>query len=698
MRWSVRRKIVSVALSCVAVTTVLMVAVVLTQQLSLRRDVADELDELASDRVNTVAVQVLLMCRTQHEAIQEMVNASLAVARDVLERGGGISFGGPPVDWQAMNQESRVVDPVQLPRMFVGGRWFGTDRSFDVRVPVVDAVTELVGGTCTVFQRMNPEGDLLRVATSVKREDGTRAIGTYIPASSPVVERVIRQRRTYYGRAYVVNAWYITAYEPILDARGEVVGVLYVGVKQENVASMRRGLEETAVGEHGYVVVLGGSGKDRGRLILAPSQRLQELQDGDDLGRLFDEVAQASVEAGDGVVVTRRVAWTDSGEREPTEKLIAAVYFEAWDWVIVPLAYARDFQRARQRLDERVTQTLALTLVGGLILVVVVGALAAGFADRVARPIAQTSALMRDIGQGAGDLRLRLEVSADDEIGDMARHFNGFVDRIQEIVREVAATTRILNEASAQLVETSQGIAAAAESASSQATSVSTTAEEISRASAVVLTGVEEMNIGIQEIAARATDTAGQSADAVEQAKGARVIVDRLGATSQTIGRVTGVIHAIAAQTNLLALNATIEAARAGEAGRGFAVVAGEVKALANQTGGATGEIANSIHATQADSEAIVTVIAGIDAIIRQISEAQESIAAAVEEQSQITAEMRRSVTEATEGTADIAERITDLAAIAAQTSAGTERALEAARSVRETAERLQQLVDRFQF
>jgi methyl-accepting chemotaxis protein len=129
---------------------------------------------------------------------------------------------------------------------------------------VVDDVKELVGGTATIFQRMNRQGNILRVATNVEKLDNTRAIGTYIPAVNPdgipnPVVSTVMQGKTYRGIAYVVNAWYITAYEPIFDGQGEIVGVLYVGVKQENVESLRQAILKTQVGETGYVYAFGRS-------------------------------------------------------------------------------------------------------------------------------------------------------------------------------------------------------------------------------------------------------------------------------------------------------------------------------------------------------------------------------------------------------------------------------------------------------
>ena len=131
------------------------------------------------------------------------------------------------------------------------------------RPPIVDEVTRLVGETATVFQRMNENGDMLRVATTVETLEGKRAIGTYIPAinpdgvENPVISTILKGE-TYHGRAYVVNAWYLTAYAPLTGWDGNLVGMIYVGVKQKTVeARVRQAILQTKVGRTGYVYVLG---------------------------------------------------------------------------------------------------------------------------------------------------------------------------------------------------------------------------------------------------------------------------------------------------------------------------------------------------------------------------------------------------------------------------------------------------------
>ncbi|WP_462325677.1 Cache 3/Cache 2 fusion domain-containing protein [Desulfoplanes sp.] len=148
---------------------------------------------------------------------------------------------------QATNQVTKSRTNVSLPKMALGTEWLGQNAEPGQSTPIVDKLKSLTGTTCTVFQTMNPQGDLLRVATNILKNDGKRAIGTYIPSSSPVAQTV-RSGATYYGTAYVVNAWYLTQYRPIMDNQGRVIGCLYVGILQENVKQLRQGLMEMTIG------------------------------------------------------------------------------------------------------------------------------------------------------------------------------------------------------------------------------------------------------------------------------------------------------------------------------------------------------------------------------------------------------------------------------------------------------------------
>ena len=169
--------------------------------------------------------------------------------------------------------------------------------------------------------------------------------------------------------------------------------------------------------------------------------------------------------------------------------------------------------------------------------------------------------------------------------------------------------------------------------------------------------------------------------------------VAKLGESSGQIGEVVKTITAIAQQTNLLALNATIEAARAGEAGRGFAIVANEVKELAKETAAATTDIVARIDVIQGDSRAAIDAITRIMSIMGRISEAQDAIASAVEEQTATTSEIGRNVSEAATGSAEIARSICGVAASAQKATAGAAGTRQAANELADLANQLQEVL-----
>ncbi len=191
---------------------------------------------------------------------------------------------------------------------------------------------------------------------------------------------------------------------------------------------------------------------------------------------------------------------------------------------------------------------------------------------------------------------------------------------------------------------TSTRLLALGDSLETLTTQLTLQASDTSEGAQTAAAAVEEMSASVQEIANSATQAVTVAREAVTAASTASDRVAQLDLSSQEIGVVVKLITSIAEQTNLLALNATIEAARAGEAGKGFAVVASEVKELARETADATQRITQMIGTLQEDSSHVTTALTAITDLIHQISDAQTSIAGAVEEQSATTNEISRSV------------------------------------------------------
>jgi methyl-accepting chemotaxis protein len=307
--------------------------------------------------------------------------------------------------------------------------------------------------------------------------------------------------------------------------------------------------------------------------------------------------------------------------------------------------------------------------------------------------------MIQSIAEGEGDVTQRFAVAGrfgNDELGEVSRFFNLFMDRLQEILRGVVSHTNRLKAASQQLLDASQQITANTGATAVQANAASQVTRQVSQNLQSLSCGADEMTSTIQSIAANANQAAKVAATAVNTAQAANAAVAKLGQSSAEIGVVIKVITSIAQQTNLLALNATIEAARAGESGKGFAVVANEVKELAKQTAKATEDISRKITTIQTDTKGAIEAIGSISGVINQINDISATIAAAVEEQSATTNEMTRNASEAASGAGNISSNIGGVAQAADGTSACAQESQRAAQELAEIAAQLSTLMRQF--
>ena len=316
----------------------------------------------------------------------------------------------------------------------------------------------------------------------------------------------------------------------------------------------------------------------------------------------------------------------------------------------------------------RTTMVIALWTAGILLAALVVTWLL--LERSVIRPLRYSSQEIKKIA--AQDLTGEIAIRGRDEFGTMGADLQQMKNQLQEVIRGIARSADTLDEKSGSLGASAEQLAGGSGEMNSRSMSVATAAEEMSANMNSVAAATEEAstNIGLVASAtkgmaetiaaiARNTENARQiTANAVTEAMSASAKVDELGVAASKIGKVTETITEISEQTNLLALNATIEAARAGEAGKGFAVVANEIKELARQTAGATGEIKNQIDGIQGSTSETISRINKITAVINEVNETVASIVQAVEEQNKTTVEIAENISQATLGIEEVTENV----------------------------------------
>jgi methyl-accepting chemotaxis protein len=740
---SLRTKLLTLAGLGVLSLAVLLVAVILrTRQAG---DLAEqECLTLSTHNLNRTLEGIHALCVTQQESLQQTVDTALKVAHKLLQEAGGFRLAdGEPVEWRAVNQFTQAPRVVSLSKASVGTIWFGQNRDPATRSLIVDDLFDLTGQTCTIFQRINEAGDMLRVCTNVKASDGRRAIGTYIPRinpdgkPNPVVASVL-EGKTYRGRAYVVNAWYVTAYEPIRDKAGAVVGILYVGVPQENVPGLRKAIVNLRIAATGYAFVVdsGGTSIVSGTRSDGAARLLGSNQAG--ARPVLAEVCKRAVSLSEGAIAEQE-CWTPTADGVQSAKVILRfMYFRPWDWMIATVVPEEELLEAKRHVaDQGQRSALLLAGVGGVIALLMAG-LALVLARSITRPLGQVVGALETVA--AGDLRRRVNLKTTDEIGRMGAAMDRAAATFARIVGDIRGVSEGLVGAAADLAGVSHALlaqseemarqadhvagrseqmamnittmAAAAEQMSMNVVSISSASEEISvnvgtisTAGAATAHNVGGVSRTIQEATKALTGISQEARTGSQVAARARALADQATGTMNAldrsageIGKVTEAIKMIALQTNLLALNATIEATSAGEAGMGFAVVAHEIKELANQCARAAEDIARKIEEVQGSTREAVRVLRGVAEIILEIDGAANRISGAVEKETRAANASAAKLGEASRGVeniaasiAEVSKGVTDMSrnAVEAAKAAGdvSGNAAEAARGVQEIAD-----------
>ncbi len=507
------------------------------------------------------------------------------------------------------------------------------DMNLDFTLP--DKFTALTQVTATVFVKSGD--DFVRISTSLKKEDGSRAVGTALDRAHPGYARLMAGE-SYSGMAILFGKQFMTKYDPIKDTQGKVIGASYVGADFSNqVKVFKDKIRAMKIGKTGYFFALNAkAGPDYGVLTLHPTQEgknILEAKDGD--GRLF---VREMLEKKVGLI---RYPWLnkEAGETTPREKISAYAHIKGWNWVIGGGTY----------LDEITEEANALRLrfsVIGLVMVLLMAGLMYPIIHRtISVPLGQATAAA--IQLATGDLSTSVDSDGHDEIGRLLHAMNGIGHELSSVVNKVRHGTDAIADAAAQIAQGNSSLSARSEA---QASSLEETASSMEELTATVRQNADSADQA-NELVRGASQVASRGGQMVSQVMNTMDLID---ASSRKIVDIIGVIDGIAFQTNILALNAAVEAARAGEQGRGFAVVATEVRNLAQRSASAAKEIKSLIndsvekvhvgskmaHEAGKTMNEIVDSVKQVEAIMAEIDTASREQASGIEQVNQAISQM----------------------------------------------------------
>ena len=372
---------------------IVLITIVLMGSINYWR-MSNALEELGKEYISSTLERVRDALAMQNDITQAKINLDLDLM-DMLVRPLG-SFHldkSEMIEMTIVNQITKVSERVRIPTLKIGN--MKINNNFEL----VDKVKQMVGGTATIFQVL--PGKLLRVSTNVKKLDGSRAVGTYIPSSSPVYQTVM-SGQTFRGKAYVVNAWYLTAYKPMRDPSGKIVAVIYVGRKIMTLA-LKKFLKKVNVNGKGYLFAF----NSRGEIMYHPNNKMMHKN------VKYFPFGQRMLQVKDGFVEYK---W--KGE----DKISGIKYFKPWDWYFVCAISKSDLFFG---MDEVLLSSTGLSAILSLIFAVLLALIVIININKIMKKV---STACRKIAEG--HYEIRIDYPADDAIGET-------VHAVHELARSI---------------------------------------------------------------------------------------------------------------------------------------------------------------------------------------------------------------------------------------------------------------------
>lgn len=660
MDFSVRTKVIIMTIAAAVLPVMIIMIITMLIQDNMAKKSGEELTSLASINIDQVTNDAYSICKTSHDLFSLKNEVALNLLRHEFEINGGINFPNEKVDWKITNQLSGEKFDVSIPKAYFKGKWIGKTSEFSETSDLVDQVTKLASGTVTIFQRLNEDGDMLRIATTVANVKEQRAIGTFIPAINPdgqknsVISTIMKGQK-YEGIAYVVNDWYVSSYEPYFDKTGNISGMIYVGEKLNSLKTIEQILMNMNIGKNGYIYIIGTAaphkdkfiwarnGKDNGKNIID----FRDVNGQPIFSHLFDELKSVNTKE---LVRFNFKSYNEAGE--VTKYMSSAAYFPTWNWIIGAVAPEEDYLSAKNQMEEQFKDLQIqqfLTGVGVLLLVVLITSLLGG---KLTKPLIMLNRVAAKMADGdistakemLAKFRSNLKVSNDKNIKDdtiqLFNSFSSMVSNLDSLVGQVQKSGIQVTTSATEIAASARELEATIAEQAASTREVNATSREISEISSQLSNRMQSVKSHVENtslVAEKGRSNLLDMEKAMRDLTNATILISsKLSIINDKAGKISAIvttINKISEQTNLLSLNAAIEAEKAGDFGKGFAVVAREISRLADQTAIATKDIEYMVREMQSS---VSSGVMEVDKFGQEVRSNNSIVTASVDDLNQI--------------------------------------------------------------
>jgi methyl-accepting chemotaxis protein/heme exporter protein D len=732
MRCSLKTKVIALAVGVSLLPILVMYVLTLNERKAVDEAVSRELDSLAHANIAQIVKDVYSMCETSVEMMNNQMDQGLKATHVILKQGGGLLISSQETQtWAIVSSQPSSSSSIVLPVMKFAGEAIVPNKDFSVPTPAVDEIKELTSLTCSIFQRMNEQGDMIRVASTVSGSDGQRMIGTVILAvrtdgkPDPVVATVLGGQ-TYRGLNPALGDMWLTAYEPIKDEAGQIVGMMGVGWKMDAANSLIKAIKQIQVGKTGYVTVVGGKGTLRGADIVSKmgSKGQNILGVTDATGRrIIQDTIDKAVSQPSGTVQFERYLWKNDEDAAPRMKITAFTYFELWDWVISAGTYEDDYYDARSHVQDMLRKQMQMLSFNGTLAALLAMGLALILGLRMARPISRINQLASQIAdgnlKGASDQLVEAGFSPEDcekrsrsmdEADQLGCSFRRMTQSLISLIGQVQRSGIQVTTSSTEIAASARQLETTVTEQAASMNQVTATTKEISQTSQQLVQTMENVATGAAQTASLADESRnglqGMEATMRQLMDATGSISSRLTTISEKANNIESIVTTItkvADQTNLLSLNAAIEAEKAGEYGLGFSVVAQEIRRLADQTAVATLNIEGMVKEMHS---AVSAGVMEMDKFIDQVRRGVEEVAriggrlgAIINQIQTLTPQfdqVRQGMQVQSEGAEQISHAMVQLSEVASQTKVSLQEFNKATQQLTTAVKDLRQEVSKF--